>query len=47
MEWIPWAVSKGIPTRIFKPNWRNAEGVYDPGAGIKRNTDIVNACVSK
>ena len=38
-----WATARGIPTQIFKPKWRNA-GVYDAGAGIKRNTDIVNAC---
>jgi hypothetical protein len=38
-----WATARGIPTQIFKPQWRK-NGTYDAGAGIKRNTDIVNAC---
>jgi hypothetical protein len=39
-----WAKDRQIPTVIYKPKWRNAQGVYDNAAGIKRNTDIVNAC---
>jgi hypothetical protein len=38
-----WAKDHNIPTQIYKPVWRN-KGVYDKSAGIKRNTDIVNAC---
>jgi len=39
-----WAAAHNIPTQIFKPEWRNANGVYDKAAGVKRNSDIVNAC---
>ena len=38
-----WAKEHNIPTMIYKPKWYN-NGVYDKSAGIKRNTDIVNAC---
>lgn len=36
------AKEKGIPLKVFKPDWR-PNGVYDRGAGIKRNTDIINS----
>ena len=39
-----WAKMRKIPTKILKPQWKNAQGVYDKAAGIKRNTDIVAAC---
>ena len=39
-----WAKSHDIPTLILKPQWRNANGIYDKSAGIRRNTDIVDAC---
>lgn len=39
-----WAASHGISIQILKPKWQNDNGVYNKGAGVKRNTDIVNAC---
>lgn len=36
------ARENNIKPNVFKPTWR-PNGIYDPGAGIKRNTDIINA----
>lgn len=37
-----WAQENGIPVNIIRPNWR-PNGVYDKGAGFKRNIEIVKA----
>lgn len=37
-----WARKHQIPILILKPKWRNAKGVYNPRAGLDRNTDIIN-----
>jgi hypothetical protein len=39
-----WARKNGIELVEYKPVWKNAAGVYDKAAGLRRNTDIVNAC---
>lgn len=35
-----WARLMKIPMQIFKPEWN----LYGKSAGIRRNTDIINAC---
>lgn len=40
-----WAKRMGITLQVFKPRWKYPlSGKYDPGAGLKRNTDIIKAC---
>lgn len=40
-----WAEAHSVQMLIIKPQWRSLEdGMYDKAAGIKRNTNIVNAC---
>lgn len=39
-----WAKKHKIPIKIFKPIWKDKTGKFDRSAGIRRNTDIVNAC---
>lgn len=40
-----WAIAHSVPLQVLKPMWRNPKTrVYDKAAGLKRNSDIVNAC---
>ncbi len=38
-----WAIERKIPTEIFRPKWRDENGVFDKGAGFKRNHLIIKA----
>lgn len=39
-----WARKHNIPLTELRPEWKDENGVFDRGAGIKRNTDIVREC---
>lgn len=39
-----WAKQHKVETLILKPKWKDANGKYNPRAGLDRNTDIVHAC---
>lgn len=41
---VEWAKKYGIPFLVFPAKWRDPDtGVYDKGAGFKRNWDIVRS----
>lgn len=35
-----WADTRGIPVKLFRPKWRDADGTYYPNAGHLRNSDM-------
>lgn len=39
-----WANERGVPYLIYPARWYSMDGVYDRGAGFRRNIKIVNAC---
>lgn len=36
-----WANERGIPSKIYRPEWRDKQGNFDKGAGFKRNHLII------
>jgi hypothetical protein len=38
-----WSLENSIPCQVIRPDWR-PNGIYDKGAGFKRNILIVQAC---
>lgn len=42
---VEWAQKYGVPYLVFPPLWHNPDtGVFDKGAGFKRNGKIIDAC---
>lgn len=39
-----WCKQRGVPCIIFYPKWYNKEGIFDRGAGMKRNILIIKNC---
>jgi hypothetical protein len=39
-----WAAQKGFTCLIFNARWHDKNGVYDKGAGYRRNHDIIKNC---
>jgi len=39
-----WAQERGVPYLIFPARWYDLNGVYDKGAGFRRNRKIIDAC---
>lgn len=35
-----WAKQRGVPVQPFPAIWRDSDGVYDPRAGHRRNTEM-------
>ncbi len=39
-----WATERGIPFLVFPAKWRDKNGVFDRGAGMRRNWQIIREC---
>jgi hypothetical protein len=39
-----WARAHGVPVREFPAQWRDRDGAYDPGAGSRRNGEMLAEC---
>lgn len=39
-----WSKDRGMPILMYYPKWYSLDGVYDKGAGFRRNYYIIAAC---
>jgi hypothetical protein len=39
-----WAKERGFPVLVFYPQWYDADGEFNRGAGFKRNYHIIDEC---